>query len=188
MSSFKSVFSTPFFSIEESLIPHDNGQSYYRMRTDDSVIICILDNADRFLLVEQWRPNIESYTLEFPAGAIESEENHFQAALRELEEETGFSATLLYLGPCRLMMNRLTSKEHLFFGLGATAVETKLREQNVQIKKIHRERFLRLVADGEFEQIAALGLLARASIALSTDIFTATLQDIEAAFWQVKDN
>ena len=48
--------------------------------------------------------------------------------------------------------------------------------------------FLRLVADGEFEQIAALGLLARASIALSTDIFTATLQDIEAAFWQVKDN
>ena len=188
MSSFKTVFRTPYFTIQKSSILHDSKHPYYRMCTDDLAIICVLDECDRFLLVQQWRPNIECQTLEFPAGAIESEESHFQAATRELEEETGHTAHLLYLGPCRLMMNRLISREHLFFGVGATAVENRLKEPNIQIKKIHRKRFIKLVNDGQFEQIAALGLLARASLTLDIDVFTASFKDIEAAFLRIKDS
>lgn len=42
------------------------------------------------LLVEQYRPPLATYTLEFPAGLIDQGETPKQAALRELWEETGY--------------------------------------------------------------------------------------------------
>lgn len=42
------------------------------------------------ILVEQYRPPIESIALEFPAGLIDEGETAQQAALRELWEETGY--------------------------------------------------------------------------------------------------
>lgn len=42
------------------------------------------------ILVEQFRPPLGQYTVEFPAGLIDAQETPEQAALRELREETGY--------------------------------------------------------------------------------------------------
>jgi len=42
----------------------------------------------KILVVSQYRPPVESYTAEFPAGLIDEKETPEQAALRELKEET----------------------------------------------------------------------------------------------------
>jgi len=42
------------------------------------------------ILVEQFRPPVDSYTVEFPAGLIDKDETPEEAALRELREETGY--------------------------------------------------------------------------------------------------
>ncbi|KAF7796788.1 hypothetical protein EIP86_007972 [Pleurotus ostreatoroseus] len=44
------------------------------------------------VIVEQFRPPVDSYVVELPAGLIDKDETPEQAAIRELEEETGYKA------------------------------------------------------------------------------------------------
>lgn len=44
----------------------------------------------KILMVSQYRNALERYTLEIPAGGINTGEDMMQAAIREVEEETGY--------------------------------------------------------------------------------------------------
>ncbi len=61
---------------------------------DAVVIIPILrskkNNTLETLVVEQYRPPIASYSMEFPAGLVDKNEAPEQTAVRELWEETGY--------------------------------------------------------------------------------------------------
>ena len=62
--------------------------------------VVVVDEADRVLLFrgcsQEWEPpRIAWYT---PGGGLEAGESHEEAALRELEEETGLTGVTL--GPC----------------------------------------------------------------------------------------
>lgn len=58
----------------------------------DCVQTVALTDDGRVILVEQYRHGIERKSLEFPAGVIDDGEDCTAAALRELEEETGYRA------------------------------------------------------------------------------------------------
>ncbi|KAJ7349374.1 NUDIX hydrolase domain-like protein [Mycena albidolilacea] len=45
------------------------------------------------IVIEQYRPPIDKFIIELPAGLIDEGETPEQAAIRELEEETGFKAS-----------------------------------------------------------------------------------------------
>lgn len=182
MSSFKKILTTPFFDLEATEETDPLGEPYYRMRSANSVIICVLDHSDRFLLVRQYRPNIEYQTLEFPAGAIEPNETQADAAHREFEEETGHLSSLLKIGSARLMMNRSTNKEFLFFGVGATLSKSPCVDSSISLEKIQRHDFIEMVKEDKFEQLAALGLLAQASLRLGLDLFASSFEEIQTAF------
>lgn len=55
----------------------------------------LLIHANRLLLVSQMRPAIDQKTIEIPAGKLEYGEDPYEAGMRELNEETGFTAKKL---------------------------------------------------------------------------------------------
>jgi ADP-ribose pyrophosphatase len=58
----------------------------------NSVGIVPLDENKNVILVRQYRHAVGKMLLEIPAGGMEAGESPLQSALRELEEETGYTA------------------------------------------------------------------------------------------------
>ncbi len=101
------------FSVN-TVTKHINGidGTFYQIDAPDWV--AIIAEADGLLLVEsQYRIGTEEMTLEFPGGVIEEGEDPVRAAVRELQEETGYTGTPAIIGTMRpnpaLMTNRCTT-------------------------------------------------------------------------------
>jgi ADP-ribose pyrophosphatase len=92
----------PFLKVESYKVELNNGKTIYRDRLVKNsgrgsgcacVVVPVLDN-DEVILVVQPRVFTElGAQLDFPAGYLDNNEDHKTAALRELEEETGYKAS-----------------------------------------------------------------------------------------------
>ncbi|MCP4178991.1 MAG: NUDIX hydrolase [bacterium] len=58
------------------------------------VIIAKIIQSDKFILIRQYRPPVDNYIIEFPAGLIDEGEELSTTALRELMEETGYKGSV----------------------------------------------------------------------------------------------
>ncbi|KAL8219083.1 UNVERIFIED_CONTAM: hypothetical protein K2H54_004358, partial [Gekko kuhli] len=79
---------------------------------DGVAVIPVLQRTlhyDCVVLVKQFRPPMGVYCLEFPAGLIDENESPESAALRELEEETGYKGDILECSPALCLDPGLTN-------------------------------------------------------------------------------
>lgn len=63
-----------------------------RLFVDDFSIVVPVLGRDKLVMIWNYRPAIQGWELELPAGHIENGESPVVCARRELEEETGYSA------------------------------------------------------------------------------------------------
>ena len=78
--------------VRETLEMPDGYQcDWYYVDTPSSVMIVPLTSDGNLVFVRQYRHNLKSHVLEFPAGTVSEGEKPEAAAIRELEEETGYT-------------------------------------------------------------------------------------------------
>lgn len=83
----------PLFKVFQDLVELPNGLKldYYRVEKIPVVVVLPV-LLDKLVLVKQYRYPIKSISLELPAGHVKSNETSEECVLRELKEETGFTA------------------------------------------------------------------------------------------------
>ncbi len=97
--SSKALFTNPYWDLffDEYRLPDDSiGEYYYVNSRGSTMVIPQLANSN-FLLVNQYRYLNQKESLEFPGGGIEAGLIPEENALKELEEETGFTAKSMNL-------------------------------------------------------------------------------------------
>ena len=67
-------------------------------KINGEVALAVPQNEEKFLLVKRSKENSSSGQWAFPGGKIEEGETAYDAALRELEEETGLSGEIIRQG------------------------------------------------------------------------------------------
>ena len=77
-------------------VPGDSSP-FYSLKLPDYVSVVAETSDDHIVLVKQYRPAVDRITTELPSGRVDPGETPEAAALRELEEETGYTANRLLL-------------------------------------------------------------------------------------------
>ena len=88
----RAVYSTPWFELFAKDTALD-AQPYYSIRQADYVCVIALTAAGDCVFVRQYRPAVEAYTLELASGLVDDDATPEETALRELEEEAGYTAS-----------------------------------------------------------------------------------------------
>jgi ADP-ribose pyrophosphatase len=124
--------------VRETLVMPDGYQcDWYYVDTPPSVMVVPLTEDAQLVLVRQYRHNLKSYQLEFPAGTMHHTEDPQDAALRELAEETGFTPTagtsLRPLGSFYSLPSETNKYTHVF--LASPVVQAGPARLDTEIEK-----------------------------------------------------
>jgi ADP-ribose pyrophosphatase len=117
----EAVLTTPYFRLIAKTLD-EGGDPYYSVQTHDYVSVLAVTPAGDIPLVRQYRPAVESDSLELPSGHVDPGETPEQAAARELAEETGYAGRLELLGCLKPDTGRLGNRMWCFFAGDAERV------------------------------------------------------------------
>jgi ADP-ribose pyrophosphatase len=87
------IYEGTILNLRKDTVRVKNGISFREIveHNGGSVIVAITEN-NKILMVKQYRKTFEKEIFELPAGKIDGDEDPKDAALRELKEETGYTA------------------------------------------------------------------------------------------------
>ncbi|WP_425654474.1 NUDIX hydrolase [Vibrio campbellii] len=77
---------------EEIKLPTGRMIKHTTIQHPGAAVILPITSDGNIVLVNQFRPSLNKWLLELPAGTREGDEDPLRCAQRELEEETGYSA------------------------------------------------------------------------------------------------
>ena len=113
----------------------------------DSVGIVALDDKENIILVEQFRIAARNSLLEIPAGKIKNGETPKVAALREMNEEIGYTGNLSPLFQSYLAPGYDTEKMHFFL-----ATELKISKKRLPQDDDEEIRIRRMTLSSAFKK------------------------------------
>ncbi|MEM7555141.1 MAG: NUDIX hydrolase [Cyanobacteria bacterium P01_A01_bin.84] len=152
----KIIVNHPWCKIRQDKIKLPNEQViddfFVHIKPDIAYVLPVTDNQE-IVFVRQYRYAIDDFFVELPAGSFDPEkEDPKTAALRELEEETGYVAphlqkiATLYDRP-----SKDTNKTHLFLAEKVTKSGKQKFDitEDIEVLLIHKDAILEKIYSGE---------------------------------------
>ncbi len=122
------------------IVEHDGG----------SVAVPITDD-NKVILVKQFRKAMEKDVIELPAGKIESDEEPLETVVRELKEETGYTANNIKL-ICEFNPSVGYTKEtlYIFLATGLSAGDMSLDDDEaLEIMEVDFNLAIEMILEGK---------------------------------------
>jgi len=161
----QTVFSTPWFNIVEKYSLNISDDPFYSLQTLDYINVLAITNQKEILLVKQYRPAVNNFTLELPGGHIEKNQQPEQAAQNELFEETGYLANNLdLLGILNPDVGRMTNKLWCYY-TGDMSIANKWKpEKGIEVVKYPIQQMTELIDNKQFSHALNLAVLYLAEL------------------------
>ena len=138
---------------------------YHAVGQQDYIAIVALTPAGRIPIVRQYRPALEQFTWELPAGLVDAGEAAAETCKRELMEETGYYARAVHaLGAYSPCTARLSNRVHSFFVEAAPHGEKPLTEAGIELKLVTPRELAGLILSGEFVLQLHIGAILLAGL------------------------
>jgi len=91
--STEMIYKGAILNLRRDKVTVENGTSYREIiEHNGGAVLAAVTNEGKMVMVKQYRKPAERVMLEAPAGKIDPGEEAFNAAVRELKEETGYTA------------------------------------------------------------------------------------------------
>jgi ADP-ribose pyrophosphatase len=143
--------------------PSTPSEIYHTVAVSDYIHIFALTPDGRIPLVRQYRPAMERFTLEIPAGLREDDEEPKHAAIRELLEETGFPARAIHpLGAYTTDPGRLDNWTHSFFVETDERISDFTPEPQIEVRLVTPQELFQLIRAGELSAQGHVGTVLQA--------------------------
>ena len=141
-----------------------NGRDFEFLKIEENdavVVLAVIDN--HIILVKQYRPASDKYFYELPAGHIGENESPENAAIREMQEETGYTpkkVSLMFKGypipGTNTMMVSFYLAEGEDLSKGTANPEP---DEDISVVKVSLEDAMKMIRSGEITDLKTIACL-----------------------------
>jgi ADP-ribose diphosphatase len=159
------VFRGKLISLRIDRIEEQPGKETCREIVVSPNAVCVVarPSTDQVILIRQYRHATGRELIELPAGGLKPNEDPKLAAIRELEEETGFrAATVVEKGGFWMTPGFTTEFMHVFEATGLTKTQTNPDDDEViEIDIVSNQAALAMIDDGRIQDSKSIASLLK---------------------------
>jgi ADP-ribose pyrophosphatase len=140
-------------------------ETYHAVNQPDYLAIVAQTPSGHFPIVRQYRPALEDFTWELPAGLAEPGEDPAEGCKRELLEETGYVTRAIHsLGTAAPCTGRLSNHIHCFYLETGERIADFVPEAGITCELVTASELVAMIKSGEFVSQLHLGALLLAEL------------------------
>ena len=153
------IYKGAIINLRRDKVTVQGGTSYREIiEHNGGAVIAALTEDNKLVMVRQYRKPADKVMLEVPAGKIDPGEKPLEAAVRELKEETGYTAEKVeFLTQFYPSVGYSEEVLYLYLCTGLIPGETNFDENEaIDIEEVELDRLFKMAMSGEIDDAKTL--------------------------------